>query len=394
MALVLAGGAARGAYEVGVVQYVLDELPKTLGRPVPLDILCGTSVGAINACALAASADDPARADRLVQQWLDLRVEQVVRFDPAEILSMVRGLVGRAGARRGGFLDPAGLQRIVTASVPFGKISDNLRAGYFDALTVSTTHIASGHTTVFVDRALPGLPDWGSDPTIVAQRTRMTARHALASAAIPFLFPPVLLEGQYHCDGGLRQNVPLSPARRLGASAMLVVSPKYESPGPSATELHNEIPTPLFLLGKTLNALMLDRIENDIDRLQRISALLDAGTRIYGADFVERINLEMHNARPIRPIRALLIRSSANIAERAAEYARSSLFASRAHGVLAALLRRLGEAAESDLLSYLLFDGEFARQLIEVGRADARAYHDELCLLFESILSHTEFARS
>lgn len=399
LALVLAGGAARGAYEVGVVQYILDEIRRALGRPPPLDILCGTSVGAINACALAASADIPEhRAARMVRNWTQLRIGHVLRFDPGELISILRGIVGRRGpARKGGIIDPTGLQRIVETAIDFPKIDENVRAGKLYAVTVSTTQIASGRTTVFLDRTDPGLPHWGHDPTIVCRRVKMTAPYALASAAIPLLFPPILLEGEYHCDGGLRQNVPLSPARKLGASAMIVVSPKYEAPEPPspavAAENEAEFPSPLFLLGKTLNALMLDRIENDIERLQRISSMLDAGTRIYGADFVERINRELRPGpgdRPLRPIRAVLIRTSANIAEMAADFVRSPAFASRATGVIAALFRRLGEGRESDILSYLLFDGEFARQLIEVGRADARANHDELCRVFESVLSPRE----
>jgi len=402
MAIVLAGGAARGAYEVGVVQHILGDVARALGRPPPLDIICGTSVGAINACALAASADDPAgRADRLVRHWLSLRIAHVLRFDSAEVFSLLRSLVGRGTTRKGGMLDPAGLQRIVAHSIHFGRIPENIRAGLVSAVTVSTTHIASGKTTVYIDRAEPGLPDWGRDPTIAARRVHIQAPHALASAAIPFLFPPVLLDGEYHCDGGLRQNVPLSPARKLGASAMIVVSPKYEStlppPAELAAEREAEFPSPLFLLGKMLNALMLDRIENDIDRLQRISVLLQAGTRIYGIDFVDRINRELKSGAPerqLRPIGAVLIRSSTNIAERAADFVRSPAFASRATGVMAALFRRLGEGKESDILSYLLFDGEFARQLIECGRADARAHHDELCALFETVLSANEAARA
>jgi NTE family protein len=403
MAMVLAGGAARGAYEVGVVQHILDDVARDLGRPPPLDILCGTSVGAINACALAASADDPDhRADRLVRQWTSLRIPHVLRFDSAEVFSLLRSLVGRPGpTRKGGILDPAGLQRIVAHAIGFNRIPENLRAGRLDAVTVSTTHIASGKTTVFVDRAEPGMPDWGRDPTIVVRRVHLGAPHALASAAIPFLFPPVLLGGEFHCDGGLRQNVPLSPARKLGASAMIVVSPKYESTLPPPPEIASErvaeFPNPMFLLGKTLNALMLDRIENDIDRLQRISSLLEAGTHVYGPEFVERINREMgtaHSQRQLRPIRAVLIRTTTNIAERAAEFVRSPAFASRATGMLGALFRRLGEGRESDILSYLLFDGEFARQLIEHGRDDARANHDELCTLFESVLSENEAARA
>src|SRR5882672_10107109 len=119
-ALVLAGGAARGAYEVGVVRHVVEDVSRSLGRDVPLDLLCGTSVGAINVCALAAWADEPrARAARLESHWQSLTVPDVVRFDGGEMLEMVRAMVGRGrppGAgetRRGGMFDPRGLEAVI-----------------------------------------------------------------------------------------------------------------------------------------------------------------------------------------------------------------------------------------------------------------------------------------
>ena len=389
IALVLAGGAARGAYEVGVVQYILEDVARALRRPLPIDILCGTSVGAINACFLAATSDDPGRAERLATHWKRMRVEHVVRADPRHIWHAFRNLFGRpvTGDRQGGLLDPAGLQRLVATAIPFHRLPENLRAGHFEALTVSTTHVASGKTVVYVDQAGGGGIPW-SDPTTVVRPAHLTAAHALASAAIPFLFPAVKLDDEYHCDGGLRQNVPLSPARRLGARAMIVVSPKYESTEPVSEELavdrESHLPSATFLLGKTLNALLLDRVDNDIVRLQKISAILEAGSRAYGSGFVDRLNAELHAH--LKPIDAVLIRSSVNISQLAAETVREPAFELRAAGVIGALFRRFGEAAESDILSYLLFDGVFAERLIAIGREDARARHDELCATFERAL--------
>jgi NTE family protein len=184
IALVLAGGAARGAYEVGVVRYILEEVAGALGRrPLPLDIVCGTSVGAINACFLAATADDEHRALRLVDHWRRLRVDHVVRIDSSHIFGLVRGLFGRpSNPRRGGILDPAGLGRVVAAGIDFRRIRHNLRAGLLEAVTVSTTHIATGRTTVFIERADGTIPRWSRDATIVARPAELTAAHALASA--------------------------------------------------------------------------------------------------------------------------------------------------------------------------------------------------------------------
>jgi NTE family protein len=396
IALVLAGGAARGAYEVGVIQHLLDQVPRTLGREIPIDIVCGTSVGAINACHLAAHAHEPhTRASLLVRAWESLRIAHVIRPDTGEMFGMIRGLFGmgaRAAAqRKGALLDPTGLQRIVATVIPFHKIADNLRAGKVTAVAVSTTHIHSGRTVVWVQRQGGGLPRWGSDPTILPRATTLGPVHALASAAIPLFFPAVELDGEWHCDGGLRQNVPLSPARRLGADGLVVISPKYAdarvAPATPANGLEEQ-PTPLELLGKTLNALMLDRLDADLDRLQRMTSMLDAGTAMLGPGFVDQVNRQMGNdpSHQLRPLRTVLIRASQDLGKLAGEFVRSPAFTSRASGMVARVLRRLAGAEpeqESDLLSYLLFDGAFARQLMELGRADARAKHDELCAFFE-----------
>ncbi len=385
IALILAGGAARGAYEVGVVQHIVEEVAKDLGRPLPLDIICGTSVGAINACALAAFADDHKEAvRRLVAEWTSLRVNDVVKVNATGIFGILRSIIRpRPTGIPSAFLDPAGLQRLVASSIPFERISENIASGKLTALTVSTTHIASGKTTVYVQRGEPGLPYWGADPTVIARTAIIGTEHALASAAIPFVFPPILLDGQYHCDGGLRQNVPLSPARRLGAEGVIGIVPKYQNPEPPLVS-ENVPPTVVFLLGKVLNALLLDRMENDLARLERITAMMEAGERAFGFDFSARLNAQLDRPdRGMRPIHTVLVRASKNIAAMAAETAHSPAFRARASGLVAAGLRRLTDGAdESDLLSYILFDGEYARQLIDLGRADARARHAELCSLF------------
>lgn len=399
VALVLAGGAARGAYEVGVVQHIAEEVSRDLGRDAPLDILCGTSIGALNACALAAFADEPrARAARLVDIWSRLRVQQLIQPDLRGLLSMgTRWLRGVSEgeifpSHGGGLVDPRGLERLIESEVPFAAIDAHLQRGYLDALTVSTTHVSSGRTVVFVQTKSGELPPWSLDPTITPRAVRIEAKHSFASAAIPILFRAVRLDGEFHCDGGLRQNVPLSPARRLGARGVIVVNPRFIAPAKtSLSPKADPVPGPLFLLGKTLNALLLDRIDTDLARLRSINEILDAGRRQYGENFVDEINAAIGHAkgRGMRPMHSILIRASQDIGRLAADYVRSNEFARRVGGGAGRLMRRLGEREardESDLLSYLLFDGEFARQLIEIGRADARSRHEELCGFFESML--------
>ena len=256
-ALVLAGGAARGAYEVGVVDYVLREVAKDVGG-LSFDILCGTSVGALNACALAAFADQGAIAmPKLVDVWTQLDVSKLVALDLRGFLGMNKGWLAKKNpvpAREGGLIDPTGLEKLIADAIPFDRILPNLKAGYVDALTVSTTHVATGNTVVFVQRGDGKIPRWSRDPTIEPRPAHITAEHALASAAVPILFRAVKIDGEYHCDGGLRQNVPLSPARRLGADAVLVVNPRRIDDArlsEKSAAAEEAFPSPFFLLGKT-----------------------------------------------------------------------------------------------------------------------------------------------
>jgi NTE family protein len=401
--LVLAGGAARGAYEVGVVRYVLEDVARALGRDVPIDVLCGTSAGSINACMLAAHADRPSeRGEMLAHRWTSLRLEDVVRPSTREVVQLAGRLVGRSPrathderpGRRGGIFDPSGVEAIVRDAVPFDRIGEHMREGRLAAMSISTTHVASGRTVVFVQRREGGLPRWGSDPTMVARAATIRADHVLASAAVPLLFPAVEIDGQFYCDGGLRQNVPLSPARRLGADGLIVVNPRYirdDSPPPALAEARErEYPDPLFVFGKAMNALLLDRIENDIDRLQRLNAVLAAGTKRYGAGFADAINDELAKAGvgALRPLDVVYVRASRDIGALAAEYVLSAEFAKRTRGLMARAMRRIAEGeSEADLLSYVLFDGEFCGRLIEMGREDARARHEELVRFFAKRLA-------
>ena len=206
VALVLAGGAARGAYEVGILQHIAEEVARDLGRAPPLDIFCGTSVGALNGCALAAFADAPrTRIDRLTSSWRSLRVDDVVRINPTHVSKFLRSAWGASplqsevtDERYGGVLDPVGMEHIIRDSIPFARIEEHLRSGLLWGVTVSATHIATGNTLVFVSRHEPGLPRWSRDPKVVARRVTLRISHALASAAIPLMFPAVRIDGHWY----------------------------------------------------------------------------------------------------------------------------------------------------------------------------------------------------
>jgi len=397
--LVLSGGGARGAYEAGVLRYICEELPRETGVRPWFDVVAGTSVGALNACFVAATVDILEQSiSFLWQRWLELRADELLTIRPFELLRFARSLLGgppmpvevdpsNPGLRRGGLLDTGALERFVLESVPWTRIARTIQSGALHALSVSATHVTSGNTVVFVDSADP-LPAWSRDPYVRAQRARITPWHALASAAIPILFPPIALDGSWYVDGGLRQNTPLSPALRLGADRVLVISLRHRRTplSPDPTVPITAVPSPFFLAGKALNALLIDRVDYDLDRLRRMNAIVDAGCELIGKDFLDRINerIAAHEGAPLRRIDELLIRPSRDLGEVASEYAKSDVFAVTG-GLSARAFRRLAErdvGDDSDLLSYLMFDGGFGRQLLELGMEDARACRDQLVQLF------------
>ena len=222
-AVVLSGGGARGAYEAGVLSYIFEELPSELGFVPRFDLYCGTSVGAVHACYLAAHADAPVEGVRGLEAiWREMSFSTVYSFGARDALSFSRTLLGfmRGSAvdttghpdRIHGLLNTEPLERLVIGEIPWRRLRRNLRSGRVEALSLSATEIESGRTVVFVDNRERSVPSWTRDPLLVATPARIGPEHALASAAIPFLFPAVRVGPTYFCDGGLRQITPLAPS--------------------------------------------------------------------------------------------------------------------------------------------------------------------------------------
>lgn len=403
-AIILSGGGARGAYEAGVLSFLFEELPKRLGKPIDFDIVCGTSVGAIHAAFLAATADmESGRGALLKKIWERMRVDEIFRFTSRDMLRIPARMMGvrrvarqlREGQRPDrlyGLLDTRPLERLVLESIPWQGIRRNLRANRLDAVCIATTQIATGHAVVFVERKDRSLPPWANRDGVRMQPIRLSPMHALASAAIPMLFPAVRLGSRYYADGGLRLNTPLAPAVRLGANRVLVIGVGRGAAAEVTEELAQQrtegFGSPMFLAGKVLNALMLSPVDADLGRLHLINRFIDNGAETYGEDFLARVNATAArngDERPLQKIHDLVIRPSEDLGVMAGQLLATSRDQFSLSPFLRVLMRLLGtgaEAQESDLLSYLLFDSAYALPLIELGYRDAQAQEEAIAAFF------------
>lgn len=398
-ALVLSGGGARGAYEAGVLRYLLEEFPARFGRRPHFDLICGSSVGAIHACFLASRADGEGRPGRdLAELWRALRVRDVVGLEPRELLAAPWRWLGMRGRRRPtavperlhGLFRTRALEAIVEREVRWPAIGRNLRGGRLEAVCVAATEVATGRIMAFVQTRKLRAPPWTRDPALVARPTRLRAVHALASAAIPVLFPAVRVGATYYVDGGLRLNTPLAPALRMGADRVLVISlgrgPAVGHDAEREAARIDAYENPFYLYGKVLNALLLDRIETDLAHMRVINALLEGGERIYGAEFLPAIQSTVREARGrgFRRVEEMVVRPSRDLGELAAECG-ADVPPSTLPSWLRLLLRSLGIRRfpiEADALSYLYFDASYTAPLVELGTRDARAREQDFARFF------------
>jgi NTE family protein len=363
LGLVLSGGGARGAYQVGVLKALAELLPRD--APVPFAVICGTSAGAITAAVVAAhAAQFRAGIVNLERVWRNFHVEQVFRADTRSMLRS--GVHWLLSILSGGWLlppprslfDNTPLRELLERHVNFARIQEAVEHGHLAAFAVNASTYRRAESVTFYSAAeeqTPWLESWRR-----GERAELGLDHLMASSAVPFLFAPVRMEGEYYGDGAMRQNAPLSPAIRLGADRLLVVGVRPES-----TSCHNDGghgghgPTFGQIFGFMLDTLFMDGLHGDLERLQRDNQLIAcAGSAKTG----------------LRHIETLMIAPCEDFGVIAARHAGEMPRALRV------LLRTVGAANPGGgaLLSYLLFEGGYTRELIALGYADAMRHRDEL----------------
>ena len=382
--LILTGGGARAAYQVGVLRAIA-RIRRSCHGAVgnPFDVIAGTSAGAINAAALAARADrfDVAVAG-LVEVWRNFSAEQVYRADTVGVIRtgaswLTMLTVGWAiarwrRARPASLLDNRPLHALLKRLIPLHRIPDVMRRGHLQALAVTASSYTGGVHVTFYD-TLGTMQPWERSQRLAVNHA-ISVEHLLASSAIPFVFPPVQLpmagRDEWFGDGSMRQVAPISPAIHLGAQRILVIGAGrlQEPPG-----WHVADPTPPNLAqigGHALSSIFLDALPVDIERLQRINRT------------VSLLSDEARVTSGLRPIELLVIAPSERIDDVAARHLGSLSPAVRG------LLRAVGVSGDGEnaqgaaLASYLLFEAPFTRELIEMGVGDTLARADEVASFF------------
>lgn len=395
-ALVLSAGGVRGAYQVGVIEGIIDVLGLRGAAGPPLfDTFSGVSVGALNAAYLAANAD---RADHaiagLVDVWSHLRLRDTLRL-------CLRGLWGwpplrlpgrcaEPAMRRSGYVgralfNPRPIERLLERVIDWDRLHANVRARIVRAIVVAAYDIYAGHTTLFAELA-PGVQMHPDHPTRRTVRADITAEMVLASTSLPFVYPARNIGGRYYMDGALRFATPMHPALRAEADRVVVIS-LLSGPRPQEDYHVTQYPGFGFLLGKMFSALVLDPALHDVERVLRTNRMFDAMAKALDPAELAGVTaqLEADHVMPCRKVPTLVFRPSEDLGQLTTAFLREQIARVDPLALLrrvSALLCRYDPDRRAELASILLLDGRLAARMLELGRRDAHADADRILAFF------------
>ncbi|MEH6518874.1 MAG: patatin-like phospholipase family protein [Halioglobus sp.] len=371
-ALVLSGGGARGAYQVGVLKAIADLHSKDARNP--FSIISGTSAGAVNAVALAASANNFRLAVKKVEKiWRSLHVNKVYKAGAWDLLSGLGRLVGslfNQGIGRGrplALLNNDPLRELLSQLIQFKNIQKRIDGGYLDAVGVSATGYTSGECVTFF-QGLESMEKWRQGRR-VGVPTTLNVSHILGSSAIPAVLPAEKISREYFGDGALRQLAPISPVIRMGATRVMVIGVSGNSTNVPRREQETHSPSLAQMVGHIFNSAFIDSLEHDIDTLVKVNDLVAYAQ-----------NENPHNVPgDMRTIDLLVIYPSMQFDEIAARHVKDLPRAMRfAMKVIGATKGGGG----TSLASYLLFEKAFCEELIDCGYRDAMAQKDNILEFF------------
>lgn len=363
--LLLSGGGARAAYQVGVLSAIAELLPRDASNP--FHIISGTSAGALNAASLACHAHRLRTGVKLLEHlWKNISSEQIYTPQSGKLLGSASILLLSSMRKKGtdvprSLLDNSPLFELLQRVLKLNKIQKNIDRGLLDALSITASAYSTGESVSFY-QGMQGLVDW-EGPHRIGRRGQINHTHLMASAALPVLFPAVKIANQFYGDGSVRQLAPTSTPIHLGATRLLVVGVSGNRIKAPLEDPMAAPPTMSRIIGHMLNSAFVDTLDNDLDFLRNMN------------DVLEHVPKTVRNSKNIsaQKIELLEISPSKEINTIASEFYDE---------LPKQMAKHIKPGSSSTLLSLVLFEKGFCSALWQMGYEDALAKESEIKQFF------------